>query len=158
MMFDSLSLTFVGQVIAALVGTSAFAILFGVPRKYYLSCGIVGSLGWILYLILTRYLGATPTEATLCATVLVTLVSRTLSVLERCPVTIFIICGIFPLVPGGGIFWTTYYIISNQLSKALESGFSSIKIVIAIVVGIILITDIPNKFFIRIGRLVHNRS
>ena len=153
MMFDSLSLTFVGQTIAAFIGTAAFAILFGVPRKYYFSSGIVGMLGWILYITLTRYLGATPTEATFCATVLVTFISRAMSVTLRCPVTVFLICGIFPLVPGGGIFWTSYYIVSDQLSKALESGFSSIKIVVAIVFGILLITELPNRFFLKLGNL-----
>lgn len=32
----------IGQIIAAGLGTVAFAVLFGVPRKYYAYCGLVG--------------------------------------------------------------------------------------------------------------------
>lgn len=32
----------IAQVLAAAVGTVAFALLFGVPRKYYFYCGLVG--------------------------------------------------------------------------------------------------------------------
>lgn len=32
----------VTQVLAAALGTVAFALLFGVPRKYYLYCGFIG--------------------------------------------------------------------------------------------------------------------
>lgn len=31
-----------GQLLAACVGTAAFSVLFGVPKKYWLDCGICG--------------------------------------------------------------------------------------------------------------------
>ena len=42
----------VTQVLAAALGTVAFALLFGVPRKYYLYCGFIGGAGWLLYCLL----------------------------------------------------------------------------------------------------------
>ena len=45
------------QLLAAYVGTVAFAVLFGVPRKYYLDSGLCGMLGWLLYLILMNHTG-----------------------------------------------------------------------------------------------------
>ena len=33
-----------------------------------------------------------------------------------------LISGIFPLVPGAGIFWTSYNIVSNQLPDALHTA------------------------------------
>ena len=35
-----------GQLLAACVGTAAFPALFGVPKKYWLDCGICGAVGW----------------------------------------------------------------------------------------------------------------
>lgn len=52
----------VTQVLAAALGTVAFALLFGVPRKYYLYCGFIGGAGWLLYCLLEPVLNAT--EAT----------------------------------------------------------------------------------------------
>ena len=100
------------QTLLAAVGTAAFALLFGVPRRYFPFCAVIGGAGWLLYAALVQYAGATPTEATFFATVLVILLSRACAVLERCPVTVFLICGIFPLVPGAGIYWTSYYPVS----------------------------------------------
>ena len=135
------------QIIASFIGTAAFAVLFGVPRKYYVLCGVSGVLGWILYMILARYAGFTPPAATVFATMLVVLSARYFSVLDRCPAIVFLLCGIFPLVPGAGVFWTSYYAVSDQLRLALGSGFMAVKVTIAIVLGIILISELPNRFF-----------
>ena len=135
------------QIVASFIGTAAFAVLFGVPRKYYVLCGVSGVLGWILYMILARYAGFTPPAATVFATMLVVLSARYFSVLDRCPAIVFLLCGIFPLVPGAGVFWTSYYVVSDQLRMALGSGFMAVKVTIAIVLGIILISELPNRLF-----------
>lgn len=135
------------QIVASFIGTAAFAVLFGVPRKYYVLCGVSGVLGWILYMILARYAGFTPPAATVFATMLVVLSARWFSVLDRCPAIVFLLCGIFPLVPGAGVFWTSYYVVSDQLRLALSSGFMAVKVTIAIVLGIILISELPYRFF-----------
>ena len=140
------------QIIAAFIGTAAFAVLFGVPRKYYVLCGVSGVLGWILYMVLVRYASFSAPAATVFATMLVVLSARWFSVLDRCPAIVFLLCGIFPLVPGAGVFWTSYYVVSDQLRLALGSGFMAVKVTIAIVLGIILISEIPNRFFTSIRR------
>ena len=140
------------QIIASFIGTAAFAVLFGVPRKYYVLCGVSGTLGWILYMILVRYAGFTVPAATVFATMLVVLSARWFSVWDRCPAIVFLLCGIFPLVPGAGVFWTTYYVVSDQLRLALGSGFMAVKAAIAIVVGIILISELPARFFSKFAK------
>lgn len=136
-----------GEIIAAAVGTMAFALLFGVPKKYYLYCGLIGGAGWWLYALLSEQAGCTETEAIFFATVLVTLLSRFFAVRERCPVTVFQISGIFPLVPGAGIYWTAYYLVTNQLSEALSHGMAAVKAAVAIVLGIVVVFELPYRFF-----------
>lgn len=135
------------QVVAAIVGTMAFALLFGVPRKYYVTCGVIGGTGWFLYLLMTEQLGMTAVEATFIATVVVVLMSRFRAVKERCPATIFSVPGIFPLIPGGGIYWTAHYIVLNQYNMALESGMEAVKAAFALVLGIIVVFELPQKIF-----------
>lgn len=136
-----------GQVIAASAGTVAFALLFGVPRKFYPYCGVCGGAGWWLYLLLSGTGGCTAVEATFFATVLTVLLSRFFAVRERCPVTVFLIAGIIPLVPGAGIYWTAYYLVTDRLSLALSHGFAAIKAAIAIVLGIVVVFELPQKLF-----------
>ena len=135
------------QTLLAAAGTVAFALLFGVPRRYFPFCGLIGGAGWLLYAALSGYAGLTPTEATFFATVLVILLSRACAVLERCPATVFLIAGIFPLVPGAGIYWTSYYLVTGQMRLAASSGFAAVKAAIAIVLGIVFVFEIPNKAF-----------
>mgnify|MGYP003371754346 FL=1 len=85
------------------------------------------------------------------ATVLVILLSRFFAVRKRCPVTIFLISGILPLVPGAGIYWTAYYLVTNQLDLALSKGFLAVKVAVAIVLGIVFVFEIPQRFFKRGG-------
>ena len=101
----------IAEFFAACVGTIAFALLFQVPRKYYLYCGIAGACGWICYKLILPY--TTEPVSIFFATVLVIILSRSFAVYKRCPVTVFLIAGIFPLVPGSGIYWTAFYVVTT---------------------------------------------
>lgn len=117
------------QLIAAFVGTLGFSALFGAPRHYYIACGIVGMIGWAAYIF---------TNSVLIASLIIAVVSHICAVIQHCPVTVFLICGIIPLVPGGGLFWTLYYMITNHLRYAFEAGTDAIKVTIGIAGGIII--------------------
>ena len=151
---DPQTSTFLVQLIAAFLGTMAFAVLFGVPRNYYFDAGLCGMMGWLLYLVLTRYSAFSAVEVMFCATALVTLIALLQSIGRKCPITVFLISGIFPLVPGAGIFWTSYNIVSNQLSEALNTGFAALKATVAIAFGILAVMEINsgNKLAKFLGR------
>ncbi len=133
------------QVLAASAGTVGFSLLFGVPVRYYTYCGLIGGIGWLVYLCVLP--GTTATIATFCATVAIILLSRWFAVRKRCPATLFLISGIFPLVPGAGIYWAAYYTITNQLQLALETGYGAVKTAVAIVLGIVVVFELPEKWF-----------
>ena len=133
------------QVLTAAAGTVGFSLLFGVPSNYYPYCGLIGSIGWLVYLCLLP--ASTATVATFCATVIVILLSRWFAVRKRCPATLFLISGIFPLVPGAGIYWAAYYTVSSQLQMALETGYGAVKAAVAIVLGIVFVFELPEKWF-----------
>ena len=143
------------QLLAAYVGTVAFAVLFGVPRKYYLDSGLCGMLGWLLYLILVNHTGLSVANVVFFATVLVTFTAMVLAIVRKCPITVYLICGIFPLVPGAGIFWTTYNVVSEQLGAALHTGVTALKVTVAIAFGIILVAELNGKN--RIGKWLAKR-
>ena len=137
---------FLIEVLFAGIGTVAFSVLFFVPRKFYSFCGICGAAGWIIY-SLGAGMGASAEEATFYATLAVIFLSRLFAVMERCPATLFLIPGIFPLVPGAGVYWTSYYIVTEDLALASDTGFTALKVAAAIVLGIIFVFEIPQSFF-----------
>lgn len=134
------------QVLAAVVGTVGFSVLYSVPKQYYPYCGFIGGAGWLVYSRLLP-LFSSP-EAVLFAATLVVLLSRLFAVRKRCPVTIFLIPGIFPLVPGTGLYWTAYYIVTDNMTLAAQTGFMAIKVAVAIVLAIVFIFQLPQKVFV----------
>lgn len=134
------------ELISAALGTIAFALLFGVPKRYYLWCGAIGAAGWLMYRLM-QAIHVGPTFSIFFATVMVVLLSRFSAVRLKCPATVFLITGIFPLVPGARFYWAAYYLVTNQLTDFQASGFAAVKEIIAIVLGIIFVFEIPHGFF-----------
>lgn len=135
------------QGLAAFIGTTAFAVLFGVDRQQYLVTGLIGAIGWVCYLLLFRLAGFSPSAATFISALVVCILARLAAVPFRCPAQVFLLCGIFPLVPGAGIFWFTYFLAAGQFSLSASAGFLAAKIAVAIVIGIIVAMELPQKLF-----------
>ena len=132
----------VAQFFLAGAGTLSFAILFACPRKTLPFCALVGAVGWLGYEI--AYLqGLEPFAASLLAVIPLTLLARICAICLKTPVTVFLLSGIFPLVPGAGIYYTAYYFIQGENALALSNGISTFKIAVALAVGIALVLGIP---------------
>lgn len=140
------------QTLAAFIGTFAFAILFGVPRQQYATCGIIGAIGWAAFLIMIRAGIAGTMVSITFSTVLICLMSRMVAVWDKCPSTVYLLCGIFPLVPGAGIFWFTYYLVAEKFRLSMTTGFNAGMAAIAIVLGIILAMEFPQRWFSKLRR------
>ena len=123
------------------IGTG-FVLLFACPRRLLPYCALVGGVGWLVY-ELAVLLGADSTTASLLAVIPLTLLPRVLAILFKAPVTVFLLTGIFPLVPGAGIYYTAYYFIQNNNALALSNGISTFKIAVVLATGIALVLGIP---------------
>ena len=126
----------------ASLGTLCFAVLFHVPQRHYIRCAAVGGVGWMVYL-LAMALGAGCVSATLAASVPLALLSRWYAVKARAPATVFLLCGIFPLVPGAGIYYTAYYFVSGQMALFSAKLAEVIKVALALSVGIAVVLSVP---------------
>ena len=91
-------------IVESFFATLAYAVLFNVPKQYYTACGITGMAGWLLYLAMCQV--TTVALASFVGTLAVVLISRILTVRKKCPITIFLVSGIIPLVPGAGILYS----------------------------------------------------
>ncbi len=134
------------QFLLAMIATSSFAVLFCVPKDQFLFSSLTGALGWISYLIFCR-LGCGVVTASLLATFFLTIISRFFAALCKNPVTLYLVTGIFTLVPGAGIYYASYYFIMDNMASFAEKGTETFKIAGAITIGIIFGFSIPQKLF-----------
>ena len=124
------------------IGTLCFGILFGIPRKCYLACAATGAVGWLTY-ELAVMLGIGAVTANLLAAIPLTLLARIFAVTLKAPVPVFLLCGIFPLVPGAGIYYTAYYFILNDNLQMAASAADTVKIAAALAIGISVVLGLP---------------
>ena len=144
----------IDQIIMSMVATIAFAILFNAPKKEYVFCALNGCIGWMSYQLFLSY-GASVVMASLWATLILTLVARILSAIRRSPVTIFLVTGIFTLVPGAGIYYISYYLIMNDLAQFTAKGIETFKIAGVMVLGIVFGLALPQSWFNQLRKITH---
>lgn len=134
------------HIIISMLATISFAILFTAPKKEALFCGLTGSIGWTVYYVLTQN-GVHLILASLIATFCLTVFARCLAVTRKSPVTTYLLPGIFPLVPGAGIYYTAYYLFVGDSAMSGYKGLETLEIAGAIVFGIIFGFGIPQSLF-----------
>ena len=147
----------IDQIIVSMLATLAFVILFNAPKKEYIFCAITGCVGWMSYLLFLN-MGAGVVMASLLSTVFLTLLARILSAIRKTPVTIFLVTGIFTLVPGAGIYYASYYLIMNDLAQFTAKGIETFKIAGAMVLGIVFGLALPQSWFNQLGKLTEQKS
>lgn len=147
MMNLSLLLNWLLQTLVAFVSTIAFSVIFHAPRRESLCVGVTGGAGWLMYLVCT-HLGCGVAAASFCATLALAFLARLFAILRKTPVTVYMICGIFPLVPGAGIYYTGYYFFTHNNSLCLEKGLETIKIAVAMALGIGIVLSLPWQLFV----------
>lgn len=109
-------LEFILQVLSAFIGVVTLAVVFHVPKKYLLPAGLTGAAGWLLYLVMENILENSMFAAFL-ASVLVAVLSQVFARVSKAPVTIYLVTGILPLVPGVGMYRTMYYLMNNDMEQ-----------------------------------------
>lgn len=123
------------------VATLAFSVLFNIKGKNTWLAALGGGLSWFFYIFSLKFNISQPL-AFFYSSVAVSIYSEVMARVRKCPVTIFIICGILPLVPGGGMYYTTLASVEGDVNKSLTTGLSTLTIAGAIAVGVILVSSL----------------
>lgn len=129
--------------VVATAATACFGVTFQVPRRHYLACGLTGAVGWLTYLLLVGPGGQSAPVATLLAALPLTALARLFARRHKAPLTLFLVCGIFPLVPGAGIYHTAYAFLQGDSALFAARGAETVKIALALALGIALICGLP---------------
>ena len=145
------------QFIVGFFATLSFAVLFSTPKRQLIFSGLTGAIGWIVYLLLFNNNSGIGL-ANLVSAFTLTLMSRIFAAMERHPVTVYLLAGIFPLVPGAGIYYTSYYFIMDEMELFAAKGAETILIAGAIAFGIVFGFSLPQSFFNALPRLKARHS
>jgi len=129
------------------IAVMGFSIIFNVPRKEIIFCGLTGVAGWVVFTLVSNNLTESIIAATFFATITVTIFARILSNARKMPSTIYMIPGIIPLVPGLRIYFTMLYAVTGEFSNAAHAGATALSIAGVIAVGLLVVLSLPRKWF-----------
>ena len=124
----------------AFLGCGAFCFIFELRRRWHiLSAAATGAVAWLVYLSLP---GFTDVTRYLLATIVAAALAEIFARIYKTPATVFLIIGIIPLVPGGGIYYTMEALINGDLPLFVRNGMETVASAGAIAVGCSLVSSV----------------
>jgi uncharacterized membrane protein YjjB (DUF3815 family) len=141
---------FLEHLLTSFIAAAAFGIIFNAPKQSLFKCGIVGMLGWIIYMLMILN-EADAVLATLLASFVVAVISQVFAKMYKTPVIIFSVAGIIPLVPGGLAYDAMRNFVQNDYNAAINLAAKAFMISGSIAVGLIF-SEVINQI-IRNARL-----
>ena len=110
------------RIICALLATVFIAVLFQVRKENIFAAAIGGGLGCLVNEC-GLALGLGTFFSIFLASLALASYSEIMARVRKTTVTTFLISGLFPLVPGAGMYYTMLAIVHNDLSEALSTGY-----------------------------------
>ncbi len=144
--------------IAVILATIGYTMIYKAPRRVLLHCIIAALLGWYANDIANVYFNLGSIVAALVASMVVALYSEIMARVVKVPVSIIMIIGVLPLVPGSTIYFTIEALIQNELSNALSLGLEAIGIALALAMGMMVVSTFVQIYFKTLKFLRTNRK
>ncbi len=134
------------HLIGAMAGVWATAVLFHTPKHFLPVCAIDGALAWVLHILLVNHHISSIYSIMISAFFLCVL-CRYSAVWKKTPATVFLMPGIFPLVPGDDIYYTAQYVSIHSWDLASAKAFETMVSAGSIAFGIMLGFLLPQVLF-----------
>lgn len=129
--------------------SAMFSVLFQVRLRHLPTAGLGGAIGYIVYQLVSPYGGSL---ALLAASAAITLYAEICARKAKAPATVYLISGILPIVPGGGLYQSMLLALEGRSGSAGALAYRTLLNAGAIAVGIILVSAILRVFSRRRGK------
>ena len=129
--------------VAGLIGSFGasvfFAYLFHAPRRCIVSSSLIGMAAYLVYMLFVDFVAGSVGGA-FAASLLIAVLSEAAARLQHAPASIFTSVAVIPLVPGGSLYQTMFYIVQSDYNLAVSKGVETILIAGCIALAIALVT------------------
>ena len=117
-----------------------FSVLFNIHGVGMLICAGGGALGWLCNLLAAPLVHDEIVQYFLAALV-ISAWAEIMARLRKCPVTSYLLVALFPLVPGGGIYYTMEHALNGETELFLESLMHTLGLAGALAVGVLVVAS-----------------
>ncbi len=130
--------------LAAVIGTVAYAGVFGVHPKRFPVAAFCGGAVYTVYTVILELSGMVFPAALLCA-IFGAVTALLCAKLFRAPAIVFLTPGIIPIVPGGGLYYTMSYLLRGNSELLLPKSTQTLLISAGIAAGTLLVTMLAEQ-------------
>lgn len=127
--------------IGGCIAIYAFAFFLVTPAAYRKCSAVAGLVGAMVYVI-AEWKGAGAVVASFLSALAVALLSHGLARLLKAPVTIFLVAGILPTVPGAGMYQTVHYILEGNQQLTAYYLIQTLEIAGVIALAVFLVDTV----------------
>ena len=136
-----ITLSMIVKILGAFLSIFAFSVYLETPKKHIFKAGLVGAIGGFVYLAALQLHGGDVLASFLSA-LAVSLVSHIFARIFKTPVTIFLVAGILPTVPGAGMYRAVHHLLIEDEVKAAYYMIQTLEIAGAIALAIFLVDSV----------------
>lgn len=133
------------SLIPCFIGCLGFCILFNIHGRGMIFCVLGGVLTWLVY-SLTVHMGFSDLTAYFWATLVSAAYSETMARIRKCPAIGYLVVGIFPLIPGAGVYYTMRFAVLGNMDMFASQGMHTAAIAGIMAVAILLISTSARIF------------
>ncbi len=124
----------------AFLACAIFCILFNIHAGIFI-CAAGGALGWLVYLV-TAPLFHSDLIQVFLASVVISAYSELMARIRHCPAIGYLVVSLFPLVPGGGIYYTMALAIEGETGPFLARLLHTLGISASLAIGVLLVSSL----------------
>lgn len=129
------------RVAGAFMAVLSFGLVLELPKKYLVWSGCIGGICWLVYLLIKDGSGSL-ILAVFLSSLSVALIGHLSARILRAPVTVFLVPGILPLVPGTSIYNCVFHIIRSSREQSNYYLVETMQIAGAIAMAVFLMDSL----------------
>ena len=124
-----------------------FCLLFNIHVAGRFICAGGGALGWLCYLLAAPLVQSDIVQSFLAALV-ISAWSEVMARLRKCPVTSYLLVALFPLVPGGGIYYTMEHAMNGETAQFMDSLLHTLGLAGALAAGVLMVSSLMRLYIL----------
>ena len=126
------------QIVAAALGGLGFSIVFGVRKKHMILIALNAGLSWTVYLAVNMAAG--DFAANMLSAMFCSLMAAALAPRIKAPTVVLQMPATVPMIPGGSLYYTMFYIFSGDSISARLYFFSTIRAIFGMAIGFAVVS------------------
>ena len=136
-----------GQILAGALGGLGFSIVFGVRKKYMALIALNAGLSWAVYLAVNALAG--DFAGNMASAMFCSLMAAVLARRIKVPTVVLQMPATVPMIPGGRLYYTMFYIFSGDQASAASYLFSTVRAIFALAIGFAAVSVLLKAFELR---------